>query len=162
MHFQEYMVKLQTKPRVRKISFRGAKSAKPADGVITSIRQARGIIICPSNPIVSIGAILNVPQIRRALQHTPSKIVAITPIVRGKTIRGPAAKLMKALSIEPTVVGVARIYRDFLDTLIVDKQDRHLVKEVEDLGIKVVVTDTIMETLQDKIKLAKIVMREFP
>ncbi|MGD0422263.1 MAG: 2-phospho-L-lactate transferase [Candidatus Bathyarchaeia archaeon] len=161
IHFQEYMVKLQTKPRVQRITFRGAKSAKPADGVIRSIQQARGIIISPSNPIVSIGAILNVPRIRNALDNAASKIVAISPIVRGKTIKGPAAKLMKALCLEPTAVGVAEIYRDFLDTLILDKQDKHLAKKVEDLGIKAVVTNTIMATLEDKIKLARTVMREF-
>ena len=161
IHLQEYMVKLQTKPRVQRVSFHGAKSAKPAPGVIRSIRQARGIIICPSNPIVSIGAILNVPRIRDALNNTASRIVAISPIVRGKTIKGPAAKLMEALCVEPSAVGVAEIYRDFLDTLILDEQDKHLAKKVEDLGIKAVVTNTIMATLQDKIRLARTVMREF-
>jgi LPPG:FO 2-phospho-L-lactate transferase len=161
IHFQEYMVKLQTKPRVQRISFQGAKSAKPADGIIESIRQARGIIICPSNPIVSIGAILNVPRIRNALNNTASKIVAISPIVRGKTIKGPAAKLMKALRVDPSAVGVAAVYRDFLDTLILDKQDKHLVKKVEDLGVKAVATNTIMATLEDKIRLGKTVMSEF-
>ena len=160
MHFQEYMVKLQSKPRVQRISFHGAKSAKPGNGVIQSIRQARGIILCPSNPIVSIGAILNVPRIRNALNNTASKIVAISPIVRGKTIKGPAAKLMKELCVEPTVVGVAEIYRDFLDTLILDRQDKRLEKKIEDLGINAVVTNTIMATLEDKIRLARTVMRE--
>jgi len=161
IHFQEYMVKLQTKPRVQRISFHGAKSAKPANGVIRSIREARGIIICPSNPIVSIGAILNVPTIRSVLHNTASKIVAISPIVRGKAIKGPADKLMKAIGIEPTAVGVAEFYRDFLDVLILDKQDEHLAKKVESLGIEAVVTNTIMATLEDKIRLAKIAMREF-
>jgi len=161
IHFQEYMVKLQTKPRVQRISFHGAKSAKPANGVIRSIREARGIIICPSNPIVSIGAILNVPTIRSVLHNTASKIVAISPIVRGKAIKGPADKLMKAIGIEPTAVGVAEFYRDFLDVLILDKQDEHLTKKVESLGIEAVVTNTIMATLEDKIRLAKIAMREF-
>jgi len=160
IHFQEYMVKLQTKPRVQRISFHGAKYAKPAIGVIRSIREAHGIIICPSNPIVSIGAILNVPRIRSALQKTASKIVAISPIVRGKTIKGPADKLMKALGIEPTAVGVAELYRDFLDALILDKQDKPLAKKVEALGIKAVVTNTIMMTLEDKIRLARTAVRE--
>ena len=112
--------------------------------------EKRGIIICPSNPIVSIGAILNVPRIRRALRTTGSKIVAISPIVRGKTIKGPADKLMKALGVEPTAVGVAQLYRDFLDTLILDKQDKPLAKKVEDLGIRAVVTNTIMRTIATK------------
>jgi len=160
MHFQEYMVKLQTRPRVERILFHGAKSAKPANGVLQSIREARGIIICPSNPIVSIGAILNVPRIRRALRTTGSKIVAISPIVRGKTIKGPADKLMKALGVEPTAVGVAQLYRDFLDTLILDKQDKPLAKKVEDLGIRAVVTNTIMRTIENKVRLARIAISE--
>ena len=161
MHFQEYMVKLQTKPRVQQISFLGAKSAKPADGVLRSIREAGGIIICPSNPIVSIGAILNVPRVRSALRNTAGKIVGISPIVRGKTIKGPADKLMKTFDIEPTAVGVAQVYRDFLDTLILDKQDKLLAKEVEDLGMRAVTTNTIMAALEDKIRLARTAMREF-
>jgi LPPG:FO 2-phospho-L-lactate transferase len=160
MHFQEYMVKLRTKPRVQRISFLGAKSAKPAAGVLRSVREARGIIICPSNPIVSIGAILNVPRVRNALRNAAGKIVGVSPIVGGKTIKGPADKLMKALGIESTATGVAQIYRDFLDTLILDKQDKLLAKKVEDLGIKAVITNTIMATLEDKIRLARTAMRE--
>ena len=120
-----------------------------------------GIIICPSNPIVSIGAILNVPRVRNALRNAACKIIGISPIVGGKTIKGPADKLMKALGIEPTAVGVAQVYRDFLDTLILDKQDKSLAKKVEDLGIKAVITNTIMATLEDKIRLARTAMREF-
>lgn len=160
MHFQEYMVKTRTKPLVQQILFQGATSSKPAHGVLQSIRGARGIIICPSNPIVSIGAILNVPRIRLALNRTESKIVAISPIVRGKTIKGPADKLMRALGVEPTAVGIARIYRDFLDTLILDKQDKQFAKKVEDLGIRAIVTNTIMRTIADKVRLARIAIRE--
>ena len=160
MHFQEYMVKTQTKPRVQRILFQGTTSSKPAHGVLQSIRGARGIIICPSNPIVSIGAILNVPRIRPALNRTESKIVAISPIVRGKTIKGPADKLMRALGVEPTALGIAQMYRDFLDTLILDKQDKQLAKKVEDLGIRAIVTNTIMRTIADKVGLARIAIRE--
>jgi len=160
-HFQEYMVKLQTRPRVEQVSFHGAASAEPAHDVIRSIRQARGTIICPSNPIVSIGAILNVPRIHNALRNTASKIVAISPIVRGKTIKGPADKLMNAVGIEPTAIGVAEVYRDFLDVLILDRQDKRLAKKVEGLGIKAVVANTIMTTLEDKIRLARTAMSEF-
>jgi len=159
-HFQEYMVKLQTKPRVQQVSFHGAKSAKPAHDVIRSIREARGIIICPSNPIVSIGAILNVPRIRDALRNTANKVIAISPIVRGRTIKGPADKLMRTLGFEPTAVGVAEFYRDFLDVLILDRQDKRLAKRIEGLGIRAVITNTIMATLEDKIRLARNTMRE--
>ena len=160
IHFQEYMVKLQTRPHVERIVFNGSKKARPAKGVLRSIQQANGIIICPSNPIVSIGAILKIPQIRAALCTTKSKIVAVSPIVGGKTIKGPADKLMKSIGVEVNAIGVARIYRDFLDTLVLDQVDRNLAKNIESLGMKAVVAGTIMRRLTDKIRLARIVVRE--
>jgi LPPG:FO 2-phospho-L-lactate transferase len=160
MHFQDYMVRLQTRPRVDRVLFHGSRSARPAKGVLRSIQQADGIIVCPSNPIVSIGAILTVPRIRRALCKARCRIVAISPIIGGKTIKGPADKLMRSLGVEPSVVGVAQVYRDFLDTLIIDRVDRDLEKRIEVLGIKVVITDTIMRSLTDKVRLARIALRE--
>jgi LPPG:FO 2-phospho-L-lactate transferase len=160
MHFQEYMVRLHTKPRVKRIIFLGSRSARPARRVLKSIRRASGIIISPSNPIVSIGAILEVPRIRTALRKTKSRIVAISPIIGGKTIKGPADKLMKSLGFEPTALGVAKIYQDFLDTLILDTVDKNLARDVESLGIKAVIADTIMKTPSDKIRLARIALRE--
>ena len=160
MHFQDYMVRLQTRPRVDRVLFHGSRSARPAKGVLRSIQQADGIIVCPSNPIVSIGAILTVPRIRRALCKARCRIVAISPIIGGKTIKGPADKLMRSLGVEPSVVGVAQVYRDFLDTLIIDRVDRDMEKRIEVLGIKVVITDTIMRSLTDKVRLARIALRE--
>jgi LPPG:FO 2-phospho-L-lactate transferase len=161
MHFQEYMVRLQTKPRVYGVRFLGARSAKPAKHVMEAIAEAKGIIVSPSNPIVSIGAILAVPRIRGALQRTNAKVVAISPIVGGKTIRGPADKLMKALGLAPSALGVARLYRDFLDTLIIDRVDRDLASDIQNLGIKAVVTNTLMKTISDKVRLAKVAVSEF-
>jgi LPPG:FO 2-phospho-L-lactate transferase len=160
MHFQEYMVRLQTKPKVQQITFLGSRSARPARGVLQSIQQGGGIIVSPSNPIVSIGAILAVPQIRTALRKTESRIVGISPIIGGKTIKGPADKLMKSLGFKPSVVGVAEFYQEFLDTLIIDRVDEDLAKRVEKLGIRAVVTNTIMKTLSDKISLAQTTVRE--
>jgi LPPG:FO 2-phospho-L-lactate transferase len=161
MHFQEYMVRLQTKPRVYGVRFLGARSAKPAKHVMEAIAEAKGIIVSPSNPIVSIGAILAVPRIRGALQRTNAKVVAISPIVGGKTMRGPADKLMKALGLAPSALGVARLYRDFLDTLIIDRVDRDLASDIQNLGIKAVVTNTLMKTISDKVRLAKVAVSEF-
>lgn len=160
MHFQEYMVKLQTKPHLRSVRFTGAKNCRPAKQVIESIRKASGIIIAPSNPIVSIGAILAVPGIRSALQKTKSRIVGISPIIGGKTVKGPADKLMKACGIVPSAAGVAKCYSDFLDTLILDHVDRTLAREIEKLGIKPVITNTLMKTLKDKIRLARLTVSE--
>jgi LPPG:FO 2-phospho-L-lactate transferase len=160
MHFQEYMVKFQTKPKVKRIFFKGKQSARPAPRVVHSIGSAEGIIICPSNPIVSIGAILAVREIRSALRRSMARIVAISPIVGGKTVKGPADKLMKALGIESSAVGLATIYRDFLDTLIIDRVDRKLAPQIRALGIKPVVTQTLMKTMVDKMRLARIAVSE--
>jgi LPPG:FO 2-phospho-L-lactate transferase len=160
MHFQEYMVKLQTKPKVTRVYFKGGKTAKPAPKVTQSLTNAEGVIICPSNPIVSIGAILAVKGIRSALRKTKARIVAVSPIVGGKTVKGPADKLMKSLGMEPSVIGVAKAYRDFLDTLIIDRVDRKLVPQIKSLGIKPIVTQTIMRTLKDKVRLARVAVSE--
>jgi len=160
MHFQEYMVRLQTKPKVKRVFFQGAESAKAAPKVVQSINRAEGIIICPSNPIVSIGAILAVKGIRSALRKTRARKVGISPIVGGKTIKGPADKMMKSLGIEPSAVGVGGCYRDFLDTLIIDTIDRKLAPQIRALGIKTIVTETLMKTMSDKVRLARIAVSE--
>ena len=160
MHFQEYMVRLRTKPKVNRVYFKGVGSAKPLQKVIQSIRNAEGIIICPSNPIVSIGAVLAVRGVRSELRKTRARVVGISPIVGGKTIKGPADKMMKALGVEPTAFGVAKYYRDFLDTLIIDTVDRKLAPRIESLGIKAVVVPTLMKTMGDKVRLARVAMSE--
>lgn len=161
MHFQEYMVRLQTKPKVRNVLFKGSDSARPSPRVIQSISEARGIIICPSNPIVSIGAILAVKGIREALRKTKASTVGISPIVGGKTVKGPADKLMKSLGIEASALGVAEYYKDFLDVLIIDKVDAQLASDIRSLGIKPTVTQTLMRTMADKVHLARKAMSEF-
>jgi len=160
MHFQEYMVRFQTTPRVSRVFFKGAGSAKPAPRVLQSITEAEGIIISPSNPIVSIGAILAVKGIRSALRRTDARVIGISPIVGGKTVKGPADKLMKALGIECSALGVAAAYRDFLDTLIIDEVDRKLAPRIRSLGIKPVVAQTLMKTMSEKVRLARIAASE--
>jgi LPPG:FO 2-phospho-L-lactate transferase len=161
MHFQEYMVRFQTKPKVNRIFFKGAESAKPGPKVLQSIANADGIIICPSNPIVSIGAILAVRGIRSALSRTRARVVAISPILGGKTVKGPADKLMKSLGMEASALAVAKLYRNFVDTLIIDKVDRKLAPQIRSLGIKTIVTQTLMKTMIDKVRLARVAVSEF-
>jgi LPPG:FO 2-phospho-L-lactate transferase len=161
MHFQEYMVKRKTKPTVQGVVFRGSESARIAKGVTQSIVKARGIIVCPSNPVVSIGAILAVRGIKSALQRTKAKVVGISPIIGGKTVKGPADKLMKAVGIEASALGVAECYRSFLDTLIIDRLDRELAPDIKAAGIKPIVTNTVMKTMADKVRLAKVAISEF-
>lgn len=160
MHFEEYLVRRHTTPKVRRVIFQGAKSARPAKHVIESIHNAKGVIVSPSNPIVSIGPILAVPGIRSALRKTKARVIGISPIVGGKTVKGPADKLMKALGWKSTALGVAEYYRDFLDTLIIDCVDRKLAPEIRKLGIKPVVTNTLMRRMADKVQLAGTAMSE--
>ena len=161
MHFQEYMVRRKTKPTVQGVVFRGTESARPTKLVAESIAKAKGIIVCPSNPIVSIGAILAVRGIKSALRKAPGKVVGISPIIGGKTVKGPADKLMKAVGVEATALGVAECYRDFLDTLIIDRLDRKLALNIKATGIKPIVTNTLMKTMADKVRLAKVAVSEF-
>jgi LPPG:FO 2-phospho-L-lactate transferase len=161
MHFQEYMVRHGTKPRVEGVVFRGARSARPAPNVIKSIMNAEGIIVCPSNPIVSIGAILAVNGIRSALRKTKARVAAVSPIIAGKTVKGPADKLMKAMGLEVSAFGVAQCYKDFLDALIIDDVDRGLAPRIQKCGIKPITTQTLMKSIPDKTRLAGLAISEF-
>ncbi len=144
LHFQEYMVKRHCVDEVQDVVFVGANESQPAPGVLDTIKEAEAILIAPSNPIVSIGSILAVPGIHDALHEASGMVVAVSPIVGGTPIKGPADKLMSGLNMEVSAVGVARYYRDFLDVMVVDKQDEHLLNKIEDLGIPAVATNTIM------------------
>jgi LPPG:FO 2-phospho-L-lactate transferase len=158
MHFEEYFVKHHCSPEILQIDFVGAVTAKPSPGVLESILEADTVIICPSNPIVSIGTILSVTGVRDALQHTNAKLVGVSPIVAGLPIKGPADKMMRGLGLEVSAFGVAQFYSDFLDGFVIDQRDANLQSRIEKLGIKVAVTNTIMASLQDKAALAKTVL----
>ena len=160
MHFQEYLVKRGARDKVLGVEFVGVEDAKPAPGVIHSILNAEGVIVCPSNPIVSIGTILSVKGIREALRQTTVRKVAITPIISGAPIKGPADKLMKGLELEVSAYSVANLYKDFLDIFILDTADLMEKASIEKLGLRVRVTNTIMKSLEDKIRLASVVLEE--
>ena len=155
MHFEDYFVKKGARDEVLGVEFSGMDSAKPAEGVISAIMNAERAIICPSNPIVSIGTILSVKGIREALRYTEAKKVAVSPIVAGAPVKGPADKLMKGLGFEISAYSVAKLYADFLDTFIIDVADSAEKTKIEQLGIKVKVANTIMRTLEDKVQLAR-------
>ena len=162
MHFQEYFVKRGAKDRVLNVKFVGAETAKPAPSVVESILESRLVIISPSNPIVSIGTILSVKRVREVLRQSKARKIAISPIVAGAPIKGPADKLMRGLGLEVSAYSVAHLYMDFLDTFVLDEADEKERTRIKDLGIKVVVTDTIMKSLEDKVRLAKTVLQEAP
>ena len=159
LHFQEYMVQRRTTDEVQDVIFVGAKEAKPAPGVLDALKTADAILIAPSNPIVSIGSILSVPGIHDVLHEVSGMVVAVSPIIAGTPIKGPADKLMIGLHIAVSAGGVARHYRDFLDVMVIDEQDRNLESAIEDLGIPVVVTDTIMRDSATKKALAQTVIQ---
>jgi LPPG:FO 2-phospho-L-lactate transferase len=162
MHFQEYFVRRRCEPRVRKIRFENLESADPAPGVIDAILQADVIIICPSNPFISIGPILSTPGVREALRKTGAEVVAISPIVGGRALKGPAADMLRDLGYEVSASEVAALYQDFLDLFVVDDADASLKYRIEEVGVRVLVTNTVMTTLEDKRRLARFVMDAMP
>ena len=159
VHFQEYLVKRGAKDEVLGVEFLGAESANPAAGVVESIRDAQLVIICPSNPIVSIGTILAVNGVRDAIRLTDAKKVAVSPIIAGAPVKGPADKLLRGLGFEVSAYSVAKLYSDFLDTFILDTADSAEKEKIEKLGIEVKVTNTIMKSLDAKIELARTVLK---
>lgn len=156
--FQEYFVKRRTEDNVRAVRFEGAPEAKPAPGVLDAIRDADIIAIAPSNPVVSIGPLLAVPGVRDALRETRGRVVAVSPIIGGKTIKGPADRMMASLGMTPTAIGVAEAYRDFLDVLVIDEQDAALADGVAATGVRPVVAQTIMHGPAEKRALAEVVL----
>jgi LPPG:FO 2-phospho-L-lactate transferase len=157
--FQEYFVKRRTEDAVRAVRFEGADRARPAPGVIDAIRDASAILIAPSNPVVSIGPLLAVQGVRDALRETGAPVVAVSPIIGGKTIKGPADRMMASLGMTPTAVGVAEAYADFLDVLIIDEEDRDLAPVVDAAGVRAVVAQTIMHGPAEKRALAEVALR---
>jgi LPPG:FO 2-phospho-L-lactate transferase len=152
--FQDYMVKLRTEVDVHGIEFVGAEIAKPAPGVVDAITGAEAVILAPSNPLVSIGPILAVPGIRDALTNSKATRAAISPIIAGQVVKGPAAKMLETLGHEVSAVGVARIYQGLIDVMVIDELDRALAPQVEALGMRCVVTDTMMTSIERKAELA--------
>lgn len=160
IHFEEYLVKRGARDQVLGVEYMGAESAKPSSVVMKSLRDSELIVICPSNPIVSIGTILTVDGVRNALRNTKAKKIAISPIISGAPIKGPADKLMKGLGLEVSAFSVARLYSDFLDTFIIDKSDSDEKCRIEKLGLEVKVTNTIMKSQKEKKQLAKTVLEK--
>jgi LPPG:FO 2-phospho-L-lactate transferase len=159
LHFQEYLVKRRAEPIVRGIRFDNVESASPAPSVLEAIRNADRIIICPSNPLISIGPILAVPGIREALRVRRKDVIAVCPIVGGKSLKGPSDKMLAQLGYESSAKGVAKLYADFTAVFVVDPADRSQAEAIQTLDMKVVVAPTVMRTRTDKRKLARALLR---
>ncbi len=158
MHFEEYFVRRQGKDEVLGVEFVGAATAKPSPGVLNAILDAEVVVVCPSNPIVSIGTILAVDGVRDALRRTSARVVGISPIVAGLPIKGPADKMLRGLGFEVSAFGVAKLYSDFLDTFVLDAQDVSQKERIEKLGLEVKVTNTLMNSFERKVELARVVL----
>lgn len=159
--FQEYFVRQRWAAEVKHVFFAGIERSKPAPRVLQTIGNAGGIVICPSNPVTSIGPILAVPGVRQALREYRGRIVGVSPIIAQAAISGPAHALMRVNDLEPSVRGVAKGYADLLDVLMIDREDQHLQSDVENLGVKPVAANIRMNSLADKHRLAREVLALF-
>jgi LPPG:FO 2-phospho-L-lactate transferase len=155
LHFQEYLVKSRAEPVVRGIRFDNVESAKPATGVLEAIGEADRIVICPSNPLISIGPILAVPGIREALRARRKDVIAVCPIVGGKSLKGPSDKMLTQLGHESSARTVAKFYSDFTETFVIDPKDKSHYDTIRKLNMKVAIIPTVMKTRADKRKLAR-------
>lgn len=150
--FQEYFVHRQCQPRVKGFRFDGVEVAEPAPGVREALASADVVIFCPSNPWVSIDPILNV------IKEVKKPVFAVSPIIGGKTVKGPAAKMYSELGIEPSAYAVANHYRTILKGFVLDNEDIEMKKEIQELGIATLVTNTLMKQLTDRARLANDVL----
>jgi LPPG:FO 2-phospho-L-lactate transferase len=158
LSFEEYFVQRWYQDPVNSVRFAGAADAEPAPGVVEAILSASAVILAPSNPVTSIGPILAVPKILKALKETPAPVVAVSPLVGGKAVSGPAGVLMAAQGLPVSLAGLAQAYGEFLDVLVADTTDTKAAKELQHPGLRVVCANTIMRTAVDKANLARAVL----
>jgi LPPG:FO 2-phospho-L-lactate transferase len=156
--FQDYFVRLRHGVPVRAVRFAGAEDARPSADVVAALREAEQVVVCPSNPIVSIGPLLAIPGVLATLTARRDVVTAVSPIVAGAALKGPADRLMAELGTEPSVVGVARLYAPWVSTLVIDEVDRTSAAAVEAEGVRCVVAPTIMNSPEVAASLAEVVI----
>jgi LPPG:FO 2-phospho-L-lactate transferase len=155
LDFQEYFVRDKAQAEIREVRYVGAEAAVPGPGVLEAIRTADGVLVCPSNPVTSIGPILAIPGLAQALAETPARTVAVSPIVGDDAVSGPAGRLMAATGLPVSAVGVARAYAAWLDHLVFDERDAAQAADVHGLGVAPVTAQTLMRTRADEVALAR-------
>ena len=158
IHFQEYLIKYKMKPRIEKVTFKNIKKSNPSKGILEKIKRSKLIIFCPSNPIISIGPILSVPGIRKAVKESRAIKVAISPIVGDKAFKGPVLNFMKAKSLSPSVLGVASFYKDLVDYLMIDNEDKKYENKIRSLGLVPIFKDIRMNKKTVSINMAKSIL----
>ena len=153
--FQEYFVKRKCEPVVTALRYAGAEAAQPSREVVNALRQSDAIILCPSNPLLSIDPILALPTMRRVMAASRSPKIAVSPLVGGQALKGPAAKLMQELNMDVSATGVARHLHDVLTDFVIDHADASEEQAIKDLGLRTLVTGTIMTNNETKVQLAQ-------
>jgi len=153
--FQEYFVREKTQVEVRAVEYAGAPEARPAPGLVEAIGGADAVLVCPSNPVTSVGPILAVPGIVEALHGTRAPVLAISPIVGGRAVSGPAGRLMAARGLPVSALGIAQGYAPWLDILIIDDEDAALAPSIEAAGARPVVASTLMTGRVEEMRLAR-------
>lgn len=156
LSFQHYFVRDRCAPKISGIRFDGINEARPSPGFVAALSnpELAGVILCPSNPFVSIDPILQIPGVRAMLDKLTVPIVAVSPIVKGLAIKGPAAKMMQELGNQASVLSIAKHYKGLVDGLIIDTEDGDISAAIHAMGIKVKITNTIMKSLVDRKNLA--------
>jgi LPPG:FO 2-phospho-L-lactate transferase len=154
LEFQEYFVRRGQKDEVLAVELRGIEDASPTSEVLAAISAADAVVVCPSNPVVSVGPILAVPGVREALASSRAPKVAVSPIVGGRALKGPADKMLLSLGHEVSATGVAAMYSGLVDGMVVDAVDEQERAGIEDIGMRVLVTDAVMRDARDRARLA--------
>ena len=159
LDFQEYFVRRGQRDEVLGVELRGIEKARVTAEVLESVTEAEAIVFCPSNPIVSLGPILAVPGMRELLARSPTPNVAMSPIVGGRALKGPADKMLLSLGHEVSAAGVARMYEGVIDGMVIDRIDEEEEARISELGMRVLTTDTVMRGETDRERLAREVFR---
>ena len=155
VHFEEYLARDGAPDDVRDVDLSAAEAAKPAPGVLEALAEAEAVVLCPSNPVVSIGPILAVPGVRAALRAAAAPRVAISPLIGGAPVKGPADRLLRGIGVEVSAAGVAGHYQDLLDGFVIDRRDAGLRERIEAMGLACEVTETLMRTPEIAADLAR-------
>ena len=155
MAMQEWFVRERAQPPVAAVRFEGAAQAEPGPAVLDALAEADAVLLCPSNPVISIGPILALPGVRDVLRARRARVVGVSPIIRGATVKGPADRLMAAAGIEVSCAGVAEIYADICATLLVDESDADRVADVESHGVRAALAPILMRDADGAAELAR-------
>jgi LPPG:FO 2-phospho-L-lactate transferase len=160
LEFQEYFVRRQCEPAVSGIHFKGSECARPSPGFESLLhsQELAAVIICPSNPFLSIDPMLSIPGVRDSLVNCTAPVIAVSPLIRGRSMKGPTAKIMGELGVPVAASAVAKHYEGLIDGFVLDSSDTDSADSLADSGLKLAMTNTVMQTLADRISLARNVL----